>query len=325
MLKQKKWLLFIPLFIIPILFIGCIQTISTADSNNVGLMLEDTINDQGWNRQGYDGLLRVHSQFNLEVFYKEEIQTIEQMKYALEEFEQNNVSLVFGHGKRFADAFTELAKSYPEIHFVVFNGEVEGENITSFSFDGYAMGYFAGVLSAIMTQNDEVGVIAAFPWQPEIQGFVDGVQFQNEQVEVTVEHVLSWQDQVQALTYYEQMKGQNVDIIYPIGDGFHIDIIEKSKKDGLYVIGYISDQSDLGEASVLTSTIQHVEDLYVKVVEQFVAGQLEAGNYTLDFQEEVISLGQFSSQVPEEVAFYLLEAIQYYMETGEKVKMPYLH
>lgn len=101
------------------------------------------------------------------------------------------------------------------------------------------------------------------------------------------------------------------------GDGYNVPVIEKLKEEGLYAIGYISDQSDLGESVVLTSTVQHVDVLYELVAEKFNEGELESGNLTFDFQDEVLSLGKFSPDVDEEFKKELNAAIENYKKTGK--------
>ncbi len=39
-------------------------------------------------------------------------------------------------------------------------------------------------------------------------------------------------------------------------------------KDGLYAIGYVAEQSNLGKNTVLTSTVQNVDKAYTLIAEQ---------------------------------------------------------
>jgi transcriptional activator of comK gene len=128
---------------------------------------------------------------------------------------------------------------------------------------------------------------------------------------------MDWSNKEKALAYLEEMKENGVDVFYPTGDGYHLKVIEQVKNEGLYAIGFIGEQSDLGEKTVLTSTIQHVDELYVLVAEQFIQGELEAGNESYDFQDGVISLGAFSPSVPEDVQLRIEEAVVNYIETGK--------
>jgi transcriptional activator of comK gene len=308
----------ISLTVVLILFmVGCSTVTETDRLTKVGLLLPHNIDDQGWNTKGYEGLLKIRSSLNVDVFYKEEINSKEKTLLAIEEFIDTGVNLIFGHGQMYAPFFMELKDEYPSVHFITFNADVEGENITSLHFEGYSMGFFAGMLASEISESKTLGVIAAFPWQPEVEGFLEGASFQNNDIEVKVEFVSSWVDIETATQFFNQMVKDGVDVFYPTGDGYHVAIIEEVKKHGLYVIGYVGDQSDLGQSTVLTSTIQHVDYLYEIVTDKFLKGELGTGNKYFDFAEGVISLGTFSSEVPQELQYKINEAINTYMETGK--------
>ncbi|WP_088103539.1 BMP family ABC transporter substrate-binding protein [Halalkalibacter urbisdiaboli] len=301
---------------------GCKPVMTTTPSTvtGVGLLLEETIDDRGWNSKGYQGLLNIHSNLGVDVFFKEDVDTLDQVKRAVKEFSEDNISLIFGHGRIFADFFSEIADEYPDIHFVSFNGDVTGNNVTSIHFSSYAMGFFAGMVAAKMSNSGEIGVIAAYSWQPEVKGFQEGAAYGNADSNVHIDYVNEWSNVEKALGLFKKMKADDVDVFYPTGDGYTIKIIEEAKNDGLYAIGYVGNQSDLGEKTVLTSTVQHVDHLYELVAEQYLEGKLEAGNQIYDFQDGVISLGTFSSKVPEPIKHEIEDAVLYYIETGELPK-----
>lgn len=292
----------------------------TAKNNHikrVGLLIEDTIEDQGWNSKGYEGLLRIQSSIGVDVFLKEEVDSFLSIGQAVEEFAKQDVNLIFGHGRLFAESFNQLYEKYPHVHFVSFNGEVLGENMTSLHFDGYAMGFFAGMLAAEMTESNKIGLIGAEVWQPEINGFMDGAEYMNPEVLTRVKLVGDWSNAEVALDYFYEMKEAGIDVFYPCGDGFSVPVVEEVKKHGLFSIGYINDFSDIGGVSVLTSTVQHVEKLYEMVAHKFNEGRLESGNLYYDFSDDVISLSEYSPVVSEEFQKQLDESIQHYIENGQ--------
>ncbi|MGO4889332.1 BMP family ABC transporter substrate-binding protein [Anaerobacillus sp. MEB173] len=310
-------LLFIGLFVFSLT--GC-GSEATGSLKKVGLLLTDTVNDEGWNNKGYEGLLNIHSNVNVDIYYKEGVITETAIRESVAEFSDEGVNLIFGHGRLYTDAFMKLKDKYPHIHFVGFNGEVSGKNITSIHFLGHAMGFFGGMVASEMSTNKQVGIIAAFPWQPEVEGFVDGAKYQNEQVDVHIEYISGWgstPDEVDhAIQIFEEMASRGVDVFYPTGDGYHVPVVEEIKKAGLYAIGYVGEQSDLGETTILTSTIQNVDTLYTLTAEYFNEGTLQSGNLYYDFDNRVISLGQYSSVVPEDLQHAVNQAIEDYISTG---------
>jgi transcriptional activator of comK gene len=236
---------------------------------------------------------------------------------AVKEFDQKGVNLIFGHGNEYAEYFNNISKKYPHIHFVSFNGNAKNENTTSLNFEAYAMGFFGGMVAGHVTKTETVGVLAAFEWQPEVEGFFEGANYINKNVNVEIQYVGNWDNEEKAIKLLDNLISKNADVVYPAGDGYNVPVIEKIKEKGLYAIGFISDQSDLGESVVLTSTVQHVDVLYEVVAEKFNKGELKSGNLSFDFQDEVISLGKFSPIVDEDFKKELNAAIEEYKKTGK--------
>ncbi|WP_240338410.1 BMP family ABC transporter substrate-binding protein [Peribacillus alkalitolerans] len=109
--------------------------------------------------------------------------------------------------------------------------------------------------------------------------------------------VQDWDNVEKTLLLTDELIKHENDVVYPAGDGYNVHVIERMKEKGLYVIGYVSKQSDLGETTVLTSTVQHVDKLYLHAAELFNQGKLETGNLVFDFQDDVISMGKYSPVV----------------------------
>lgn len=296
---------------------GCGHQIGNGKLSKVGLLVPETVNDQVWGTKGYSGLLKIQSEFDAEVYYKEGMDSKEAVARGVKDFAQKGVTLVFGHGNEYAEYFNDLAVQYPDIHFVSFNGNAKQSNTTSMNFNGYAMGFFGGMVAAHMSKTNELGVIAAFEWQPEVEGFYDGVQFENKQANVAISYVGHWNDKDRALDLLDLMLKNRIDVIYPAGDGYNVPVIEKIKENNKYAIGYVSDQSDLGESTVLTSTVQDVEKLYVMVAQQYISDELKAGNQSYDFNDGVIMMGKYSPLVDKAYIEKVNVLIEDYIRTGK--------
>lgn len=296
---------------------ACGQSISTGKLEKVGLLVPDTVNDQVWGTKGYKGMLKIQSRFNVDVYYKEGMNSQVIVERAVKEFDQKGVNLIFGHGNEYVEYFNNLSEDYPHIHFVSFNGDATNPNTTSLNFEAYAMGFFGGMVAGHMTKTNKLGVIAAYDWQPEIEGFAEGARFINQNIEVEIQYVGHWDDSQKALLILEDMLPNQIDVVYPAGDGYNVPIIEKIKEKGLYAIGFISDQSDLGETTVLTSTVQHVDVLYELVAEKYSKNKLKSGNLSFDFTDGVITLGKFSSHIDQEFVNTINAYINEYKKTGK--------
>lgn len=306
-------------FLLCIFFVltSCEQTKSQGELKKVGLLVPETIDDHVWGTKGYKGILKIQSAYNVDVFYKEGMDSITVVEKAVKEFADKGVNLIFGHGHEYGEYFASFSNEYPDIHFITFNTDAKNSNITSLNFESYAMGFFAGMVAGEMTKTNRIGIIPAYEWQPEINGFLEGANYINSQIEVDVQYVGNFDDKKKALRILNKMLQDDIDVFYPAGDSYSVPIIEKVKEEGLYAIGYVSDQSDLGNYTVLTSTIQHVDVLYEMVAEKVNNGKMESGNLFFDFQEDAISLGEYSPQLEKSFVKRLEDSIKTYKETGK--------
>ena len=312
----------VAIFFILLALSGCGQSPLKGKIEKVGLLVPDTINDQVWGTKGYKGLLRIQSVYNVDVYYKEGIDNDAAIKMAVEDFHKKGVNLIYGHGSEYEKAFNEICKDYPDIHFVLMNSKAEHQNVTSISLEGEAMGFFGGMTAAHQSKTKKIGVLATYKWQPEVEGFSEGAKYLDPDIEVMTEYVGQWDDSENAVKLYEKMKKAGADVVYPAGDGYNVPVIEQIKKDGLYAIGYVSDQSELGENVVLTSTIQHVDDAYELTADEFNKGTLKGGKRSFDIQDGVIEMGEFSPVVDQSFQEKMNRLIDEYKKTN---KLPNEH
>ncbi|WP_226037663.1 BMP family ABC transporter substrate-binding protein [Aquibacillus saliphilus] len=314
-MKKQSAFIYVIIFIFFLFILPGCDSFNQGNVQKVGMLVENTVNDQAWGSSGYEGLLAIKEEFDVDVYFKEEIQTQQEVNQAVEEFANKGVNLIFGHSNTYGKMFDTISSFYPDIHFVYFNGGYENSNLTSLNFNAHAMGFFGGMVAGEMTKTNQVGIIAAYEWQPEIEGFFEGVSYQNPQASVHMNFVNNWDDEERALDLFDQMNAQNVDVFYPAGDTFSVSVINKVKELDKYAIGYVTDQSHLSERKVLTSTVQHVDQLYLLAAEKFDDDELNGGIFTYDFQDEVISLGKFSPDIPNRFREEINEKVEKYMET----------
>lgn len=196
----------------------------------VGILVPATINDQVWGTKGYKGLLQIGKQYDVNVFYREGMDSKIQVEEVVGEFQKQGVNFIIGNGNHYVEIFNEISSKYPNIHFVSVNGKAKNKNTTSVNFEGYAMGYFGGMVAAKMSKTSNLGIIAAYNWQGEIQGFIDGATFQNPKSNVYVKYVGDWDDEEPAVQYVDELVSKDVDVFYPAGDGYNVPVIESVKE-----------------------------------------------------------------------------------------------
>jgi len=285
----------------------------------VGLLVSGTVSDQVWGTKGYKGLLNIHTKLGVDVFYKESIDSYTITERAVKEFKAKGVNLIFGHGGDFVQYFNILSSKYPSIHFVSINGREPAtkDNTTNIKFENYPMGFFGGMVAGQMTKTNTIGVIGAYEWQEEVNGFKDGVKYVNKNAKVIKEFVNDWDNREKAMNILNDQISKNVDIVYPVGDGFNVEIVESIKEKGLHVVGYISDQANLGKYTVLTSTVQDIPKLYEQIATEFDEGELHSGTQICGIREGTIYLGKFSPSIDQDIVESIQKDLNRYKKTGK--------
>src|SRR5690625_2373891 len=284
----------------------------------VGMLVDGMVSDNPWNEQGFQGLLAIGEEFDVGVYYRENIQTKEDVVEAVSKFAKDGVNLIFGHSNIYGEYFSDIVKDYPHVHFVYFNGGYFDENLSSLNLNSQAMGFFAGMVAGEMTRTKQVSIIAAYEWQPEIEGFFEGVKYQQDDTKVQIAFLNEWNDEKNTKQIYEQMREKNVDIFYPAGESFStelIEIVESEIGESVYAVGYLTDSID-EEGSILMNMVQHVDKLYTYAAEQFNTESLEGGITSFGFQDGIVTLGEFNAKVPKTLQLKIKRQIDRFIETN---------
>ncbi|WCN36936.1 BMP family ABC transporter substrate-binding protein [Aneurinibacillus uraniidurans] len=292
-----------------LLLIGCIphwqsiakQPISPTAPLKVGLLLDGKIYDQGWDGQAYRGLKAIERTYQVQT---ECVQDANQPDVQLREAKRladAGYDLIFGNGRSFETVFNKLAVSYPKTRFVFFNGNAKGENVSSINFTPESMGYFSGMIAGMMTKSHKVGLIPAYDSMREVKPFMAAVKEQNPNNEVLLQDVKGWSDGKKAEEIAQKMIREGADVLAPMGDGFNIDVIMQAHYEGRLAVGYISDQYFVSKNTVITSIVQNLSAMYVKIFEQYQDGTLKSGGVEFDFADGAQQLGTFNPAVPDEV------------------------
>ena len=312
---MKKQLTFIVLFMI-IILPGCSYFSDHNNLLNAGMLFESEIEGNAWNEKGYDGLLAIEKEFNTNVFYKENVQKENDIIQAVDEFVNEGVNLIIGHGNSYGHHFVDLTKTYPEVHFIYMNGDLYNPKVTSLNFDSNAMGFFGGMVAGEMSESDEIGVIAVFSWQPELEGFYEGVKYQNPDAEIHIDFVNDWDDLEQAMIIYDEFLKAGTDVVVPVGNAYSQAVIQAAAADDIYTLGYVADQQKIAPEHVLTSMIQDIEAVYVNAAEDFNDEVLMGGIRSYDFHDDFITLGTFNEKIDGNFEREITEAIEEYKETN---------
>ncbi|UCZ52758.1 BMP family ABC transporter substrate-binding protein [Bacillus shivajii] len=272
-----------------------------ADQDHVVILTSDKIIDQSWGSLAYKGSLKIEDEFPASVSLFSEVNTEQLMKETVLEEMSNDPSLVIGHGREFSEVFTELAASYPDVHFVTIRGTGVHANQTVYTLDKLDSDYFAALVATMKSDTKKIGIIDAIDIRDDKPEFAAGLNRYAPEAELHYRFVGSRDDGETAVKQMDELLKEGVDVIYPRGNAYNRDVIKYAKDKGVYVIGFLDDQSYLAEDIVLTSVIGDVPQVYVVIMEDFYSEEgMPAGEIVLNESHGVNRLAPLGPMFDEE-------------------------
>ena len=118
-----------------------------------------------------------------------------------------------------------------------------------------AGGYLMGVIAALATQSNKIGVIGGGEGS-EItrghEGYKAGAKSINPDIEIQEVYTGDWNDTAGAYEAAVGMYDSGVDVIWHSGDGIGLGVVQAAEEKDQYVLGNVEDQYELAPDNVLS-------------------------------------------------------------------------
>ncbi|KKI89175.1 basic membrane lipoprotein [Bacillus sp. SA1-12] len=285
----------------------------TIEKTKVTILTSDVVADQSWGSLAYKGQLKIEEQFPVNVTLYSEVNTEKLMFQTIKKAIQDGSKLIIGHGREFSEVFATSALTNPDVRFVTIHGTAKYPNQTVYTFDQGEIEYFAGLAAALKTKTNRVGVINPTKSGDEYPEFETGLAYYKPEVSIYTKVVGSRDDGKKAVELMKELLAEGVDVIYSKGNSYNRDVIDLAKKENVYVIGYLDDQSYMGKEHVLTSVMNDVSQTYVAIMNDFFSEKgMNSGKVILNESHGVYSLAPFGPMFTEkEIQFIKKEMKKY--------------
>ncbi|OKL37359.1 BMP family ABC transporter substrate-binding protein [Domibacillus mangrovi] len=280
------------------------------EKTKITIITSDVIEDQSWGSLAYKGKMKIEEQFPISAELFSEIKTEEQMKNTITKAVAEDSKVIIGHGREFSNYFTKISTSYPDIHFVTIHGTAQHPNQTVYTFDQNKIEYTAALAAGMKTKSNKIGLIDAYEARKRLPGFEQGLKQYKPEAVLYYSVVNSRDDGEKAVELMKEMIDQGVDVIFTKGNGYNRDVIDYAKKKNIFVIGYLDDQSYMGEEHVLTSVVNDVPQAYIAVMKDFYSeGGISQGKVVLNEKDGVYNLAPLGPMYTEEEKQYIRSEI----------------
>jgi basic membrane protein A len=272
----------------------------------VAMLLPGRIDDGGFMEAGYRGLLTIERELNASVSYHDRVEPRpELLEAALRELASTRPDLVIAHGGQNAEACRRVAVAFPEISFVVIQGDVSGPNLASYEVLQEQSAWLGGALAGLVTKTGKVGHISGIRVRPGLKGrggFHDGLRATNSDATFLTIFNGSQDDAALAKRTARALIDAGADIIFTMLNAARPGAIEASRETRTLQIGNVRDWTEDAPDVFIASAVADVGRAVVRAGEDFAQGRWQPGRVVhIGLEDPAAARLAMSASVPSEV------------------------
>jgi len=275
-----------------------------AGKPRVALVLIGPISDMSFNGLAYEGLMAIEEELGLEVAYAESVPPAE-FDETYRSFSDEGYDIIIGHGFEFGEPAAKIAPEYPDIYYLVNNGNVMGPNLASLEPVFEEAGFLVGALGGLMTESNRVGAVGGMEFPIIVRGieaFGAGAQYVNPDVEATTAYIGTLDDVARGKEAALAQISTGVDVIFHIANEAGVGVIEGAKEEGVYAIGFGFDQNSLAPETVLTSFTVSYPAMMVEGVKRILNDEFVGEIQKYGLEVGAVDIADYHGTVPDDVA-----------------------
>jgi basic membrane protein A len=242
----------------------------------IAMVLPGPITDMAWNAGGKAALDMLGEKFGAETAYQDNVPQTDFVEI-FRDFASQGFNIIIGHGNQFADAALTVGPEYPEYYFIVEGGEaVPGGNVVFVGSHEAQCNFIGGFIAGRMTKTNKVAAVGGFDFPgiiAQLEGFRQGAEYGNPDVEVSITYIGTFEDVAKAKEAALAQIDAGADVIYHIVDNAGIGIFEAVKERNVYGVGFAMDQSSLAPDNILTSQVMDFSASYAAGINIILSGE----------------------------------------------------
>ena len=272
---------------------------------NVGVLIDSTIYDAGWNQAHYEGFEEAAKELGVKIHYRTFVpdNDNEAIRIAGEELIEEGCREIFATSFGYGEGIIKLAQQHPDIYFFHCAGTETAPNVSVYFGRMYQARYLSGMAAGMRTKTNHIGFVAAMPIVEVIRGinaFTLGVQKVNPQAVVHVRWTDSWDTPEKEKEVTQKLlEDVPVDIV-----AYHQNssqLLEVAQAMGAEGIGYHYDNREKFPDTMLTAAVWDWKQFYTKLIKECIDGRFTSRIYYSGLTNNVIKIippraGTLSSQ-----------------------------
>ncbi len=250
----------------------------------VGLVLDKGgKDDKSFNSAAYAGAKKAEKDFGIELKYVEATDN-NSLESLHRNFAQKKYDLIIGIGFAQVDAVKKVAKLFPDMKFVIVDGEIKEKNVRSLLFEEHEGSFLVGYAAGLKTKTNVVGFLGGMdiPLIRRFQkGFEAGVKTAQPKATVLVNYIgttgEAWNNPAKAKELSLSMISQKADVIFHAAGASGSGLFDAAHDKKIFAIGVDSNQNGMKPGVVLTSMLKKVDVAVFDAIKSVEAKDFKGG------------------------------------------------
>jgi len=275
---------------------------SDAPIDSFAIVAPEKGNDYGYNQQGVDAAEQIASDLGIDVEIADN-SGYEDISPILRELATGGAELVIAQASGYNTVAPDVAAQTGVPHIVWDNPDATEpglvSNVVTESQEG---AYLAGVLAAETSESGNLGIVISADdtnWNKMAGGFVAGARSVDDSVEIQLAQIgqAGYADAAGGKRVTDAVIANGADIVFGMGDGSSFGMLQAVEgADGVQFIDVIGDKTPIDDQGVLLSSVYwDLTGIYTDAIEDVGDDTFGEGDYTIDLENEGVSLLQTES------------------------------
>ena len=278
------------------------------------------LGDNGFNDMSWAGMEKARDDFGFEIGIIESTEAAQYVANITQACDQG-YNIIVCVGFLLADPVAEVAPMYPDVKFLLMDGEVEGENVYSFKYKMNEASFIVGALTAkYLPDSDTYGVVIGMEIPDTISwesGFIAGVKAINPDATVLKSTVGSFQDPDIAKEMALKMFDQGAAAVMEVSSGGAIGVIEAAVEADKYFIATDKSKEDQGPGHEWLACLAGRDAAVYEAAKEISEGTDEPGVKILTTADGVFGIPDYTEERLGADAVELAATLQQMIIDGE--------
>ena len=254
---------------------------AAGDPLKFAMLIPGNIDDGGFMEAGYNGLLAIQQDLDAETRYISNV-TPETASLigALQSLADGQPDMIIAHGGQNSEAVEIVAVDYPDIRFVVVQGNVTGNNLSSYEVLQEESAWLAGAAAGLLTETGVVGHISGIRVTPGLKGrgaFYNGLMHTNPDAEFLTAFAGDQDDKQLAHDVASAEIGAGADIIFTMLNSGREGATDAMREQGVKQFGNVRDWVPVDPDVFVGSAIADVSMAALAAARDLAEGKWQAG------------------------------------------------